>query len=75
MMAIVDRLQDRGLLERRRSKADRRRQELHVTPAGLSLLEQAGKVLAAHEKHFTYRFTPAELAALYDALARIHRQP
>ena len=73
-MAIVDRLQDRKLLERRRSSSDRRRQELHLTPEGEAILVRTRQVIAAHEARFTERFTPQELATLFDALRRIHGQ-
>lgn len=72
MMAIVDRLQDRGLAERRRSTGDRRRQELHTTPEGRALVARAVRIIAAHEKTFTDRFTPEELSFLFEALRRLH---
>src|SRR5688572_32085799 len=34
MMSVVDRMEDRGLVIRKRSTVDRRRQELYLTPAG-----------------------------------------
>ena len=71
MMAIVDRLQDRNLIERRRSKGDRRRQELFLTQPGLKTLAEARRIIAAHEKHFTDRFSPDELNALVEGLRRI----
>ncbi len=74
MMAIVDRLQARGLLERQWSKEDRRRQELKLTAAGDALLGEARAALAMHESHFKKRFTPTQLADLVAALKRIHGQ-
>lgn len=71
MMAIVDRLQDRELIVRRRSNEDRRRQELHLTPAGADAVKRAREVIAQHEKRLTDRFSPEELAALFDALRRL----
>src|SRR6185312_14362030 len=41
MIAFIDRLSDRGLVCRIRSTVDRRRTELHVTDAGLEVLEKA----------------------------------
>jgi DNA-binding MarR family transcriptional regulator len=74
MMAMVDRLEQRGFLIRTRSLADRRRQELNLTPDGEAMLERARRVIADHERHFTSRFTAAELKALTNALSRIHQQ-
>jgi DNA-binding MarR family transcriptional regulator len=72
VMAIVDRLQDRRLLKRKRSATDGRRQELHLTEAGQDLLDQAKRAVAVHEARFTSRFTAKELDNLLDALQRIH---
>ena len=40
IMALVNRLEARGLLQRRHSTVDARRRELHATAAGLRLMEQ-----------------------------------
>lgn len=40
LAAILDALQELGLIERRRSKSDRRKTHVHVTPAGRKLREQ-----------------------------------
>lgn len=74
MMALVDRLEQRELLVRRRSPVDRRRQELTLTPEGRKILTRANRAIAAHEKTFTGRFSPTELEALLAALGRIHGQ-
>src|SRR5687768_9605310 len=71
MMALVDKLQDRGLVLRKRSSMDRRRQELLLTPVGLRMLKTVKARIAEHEARFTARFKPAELAALLKALQRI----
>lgn len=73
MMAIVDRLELRGFVIRKRSTADRRRQELHLTPEGEAVLESSSKLINKHESKFTERFTPEELTALIQALTRIHK--
>lgn len=52
MMAIVDRLHGRGLIARRKSLRDGRRQELSLTPAGIRLLRRARERIAAHEARF-----------------------
>ncbi|HWA62088.1 MAG TPA: MarR family transcriptional regulator [Caulobacteraceae bacterium] len=74
MMAIVDRLEDRGLLARERSAADRRRQELKLTLVGAGVLAEALDAVAEHEARFKARFSDAELEALTTALRRIHQQ-
>lgn len=74
MMAMVDRLEGRGFLIRTRSVSDRRRQELNLTPEGEAMLARARRAIADHERHFTSRFTAAELKALMNALSRIHQQ-
>jgi DNA-binding MarR family transcriptional regulator len=74
MMAIIDRLDQRSLLERRRSTVDRRRQELYLTSAGEEMLKTAKRIIAEHERHFTSLFTKDELKAFMNALTRIHRQ-
>ncbi|MDP3735928.1 MAG: MarR family transcriptional regulator [Hyphomonadaceae bacterium] len=73
MMAVVDRLEDRGFVIRQRSVADRRRQELYLTPAGQGFLRKVKTRIVAHERRFTACFKPAELAALMSALTKIAR--
>lgn len=71
MMAIVDRLEEGGLVIRKRSSADRRRQELYLTPAGQKVLAKARAAVARHEQRFTSRFSRAELDALLSALGKL----
>jgi len=70
MMAVTDRLEDRGLLVRKRSTVDRRRQELYLTPAGQSALRKVKARIVEHEQRFKSLFKPAELAALLSALEK-----
>jgi MarR family transcriptional regulator, organic hydroperoxide resistance regulator len=70
MMAITDRLEDRGFVIRKRSAVDRRRQELYLTPAGQSMLRKCKARIAEHEEKFRALFTAPELASLLDALKR-----
>jgi len=73
MMALVDRLEGRGLLQRRRSTTDRRRLALALTPAGAELLTKAQTAVATHELRFTSRYDKAELEQLIGALRRLYR--
>ena len=70
MMAVTDRLEDRGLLLRKRSTVDRRRQELYLTPAGQSMLRKVKSRIIEHEGRFKSLFKPAELATLLSALEK-----
>lgn len=74
-MAIVNRLQDRGLIERRASSSDRRRQELHLTPDGADFVERAEVRVAEHEARMTQRYTAEELATLMALVRRLHEEP
>ena len=71
MMALTDRLEDRGFVTRKRSSVDRRRQELYLTPSGQSTLRKCKSRVAEHEQKFRGMFTAAELASLVDALKKL----
>jgi DNA-binding MarR family transcriptional regulator len=70
MLSVTDRLEDRGLVIRKRSSTDRRRQQLYLTPAGQSTLRKCKARIAEHEQKFSELFSSAELAALFDALKK-----
>lgn len=74
MMALVNRLAARDLIERRPSSADRRRQELHLTKEGRAVLTRARKLIEMHEQRFIARFSLAEMDALLAALKRIYEE-
>lgn len=75
MIAFIDRLSDRGLVCRIRSTVDRRKTELHVTDAGLQVLEKALSLIAEHEARFRSRFTAAEQERLMAYLDRLSGPP
>lgn len=70
MMSVVDRLEERSLVIRKRSTTDRRRQELYLTPGGQDILRKVKARVAKHEERFKSLFTPAELEALLAALQK-----
>ena len=70
MMSIVDRLEERSLVVRKRSTTDRRRQELYLTPGGQDILRKVKARIAKHEERFKSLFTAAELQALLSALQK-----
>jgi DNA-binding MarR family transcriptional regulator len=70
MMAVTDRLENRGFTIRKRSSTDRRRQELYLTPAGQGTLRKCKSRIAEHEEKFRKMFTAGELAAFLEALKK-----
>lgn len=72
VMAIVNRLQAKGLVVRGASTVDRRRQTLTLTAAGQAALADAKTAIEQHEAWLKDRFSPAEVRTLIDLLSRIH---
>jgi len=71
MMTFLDRLSERSLILRVRSRADRRKMELHISGEGLKVLEQALVLVDEHETRFRSRFAPSEIGLLMDFLSRL----
>ena len=72
VVALIDRLEGAGLVERRRSTLDRRRQGLFVTPQGLLRLQTLKDEVSRHERQFLERYSPVEIALLVSLLQRIY---
>jgi DNA-binding MarR family transcriptional regulator len=70
MMQVIDRLEDRGFVIRKRSSVDRRRQDLYLTPAGQATLRKCKTRIAEHEARFRALFSSAELAQLLESLKK-----
>jgi DNA-binding MarR family transcriptional regulator len=70
MMQVTDRLEEREFLIRKRSSVDRRRQELHLTPAGIKLLRKVKARIAEHEQRFKSLFSRTELESLLASLRK-----
>lgn len=74
MTAILDRLEARGFVQRKRSKTDRRRQLLYTTPRGQKTLKSMRAKIERHVKRFRRRFSEAEQATLIDLLCRLYEK-
>ncbi len=70
MVGVLDRLQAKGLLERRRG-SDRRTNGLWLTPAGRRALGRALERIAGHERRIAARLSATERRELLRLLGRI----
>ena len=71
MVFLVDELEQRGLVERRRNPADRRSHALYLTGGGRDTLRQAQQVVAAHERSLGASLTEAERGQLVGLLRKV----
>lgn len=68
MLAIIEKLSKRGLVQRKKSEVDRRRHELCLTDKGVSLLAKSKVLIQKHEEGFKKLFTEKELTSLFKLL-------
>jgi DNA-binding MarR family transcriptional regulator len=71
LVALVDGLDERGLIERRRNPDDRRLHALHVTDAGWDVLRRIGEAGRAHDDEMCAALRDDERTTLRSLLARI----
>lgn len=71
MVAFVDELEQRGLVERRPDPKDRRVRALFLTAEGRRCLEQGRKIAKQHEEELTRGMKPADRKRLLDLLQKI----
>ncbi|MFC4068965.1 MarR family winged helix-turn-helix transcriptional regulator [Actinoplanes subglobosus] len=71
MVGLIDDLERRGLVERRRHPADRRAHALHLTEAARELLPHARDIADRHEDEMLAGLEPAERTQLLAMLQRI----
>jgi DNA-binding MarR family transcriptional regulator len=71
MVALIDDLEQRGLVERRLRPDDRRARALHVTDAGSACLDKALRVADDHEAYVRERLSGAEHRQLVAMLQRL----
>ena len=71
MVALVDDLEARGLIERRLRTDDRRARALHLTEEGCDVLEHAQQIEADHNAKLTGSLSRAEYEQLVEVLQRL----
>lgn len=71
MVAFIDSLEERGLLERRPNPNDRRARALYLTPMGRELLGQAFALAERHERRLTSDLSDEERRQLLDLVGRV----
>jgi DNA-binding MarR family transcriptional regulator len=74
LVAIVDELESKGLLERRPHENDRRSYALHVTGKGKAMLQAIGKVAREHQQALLAALSEDEQTALAGLLQRVADQ-
>jgi DNA-binding MarR family transcriptional regulator len=71
LVALVDDMEARGLIERRENTDDRRRYALHVTEKGRSMLETIGRVSREHSRTLFAALSEDEKRQLATLLQRV----
>jgi DNA-binding MarR family transcriptional regulator len=74
MVAIVDELEQRGLVERRPHPSDRRIRALHLTDEGRKVLARARKIAIEHEEELTREMSAGDREQLIALLQKIVEQ-
>jgi DNA-binding MarR family transcriptional regulator len=77
MVALLDSLEQRGLVERQRDQNDRRRHVVSITPAGKRELTRARGIVRRLEDRYLAPLDDAQRATLYDLLVELaaHNDP
>src|SRR5438128_1595165 len=71
LVGVLDELEERGLIERRRDQNDRRRHTVSLTPAGKKQLVKMRTIVTRIEDQFLKPLDGKARAALHDALLRV----
>jgi DNA-binding MarR family transcriptional regulator len=74
VVALVDNLEDKGLVERRRNPVDRRNHELHLTAEATRVLGGMREIGMAHEREICAALSPDQHAQLKELLEAIAEQ-
>lgn len=73
MVFLVDELEGRGFVERRRNPADRRSYALYLTPAGRDMLSKVQETGRVHQARLGASLSESEQEQLTELLRRIAR--
>jgi DNA-binding MarR family transcriptional regulator len=71
VVAFIDDLEQRGLLERRRNPGDRRLYALYLTERGHALMDQLAEVSEVHEQEITTGLSEQQRLALSELLTSV----
>jgi DNA-binding MarR family transcriptional regulator len=71
LVPLVDGLEKRGLIERRRNAEDRRLYALELSEEGRELMGRIAQAAAAHERTITAALSDGERATLHTLLTKI----
>lgn len=71
MVPLVDKLAERGLVERCRHEHDRRSVQLKLTPEGRRFWARAARVVREHENHLRTGLSDADVAELIRLLGKV----
>lgn len=69
---IIDKLEERKLVQRRQSLVDGRRRELFLSDAGKALLDRANALIEEHEARIVAGMKRSEIDRLLALLRRLH---
>lgn len=71
MVAVIDQLERRELVERRKDATDRRRHALYLTGRGRAFLGRVRDRVVAHEEAITQEMSPEEQMQLFTLLRKV----
>jgi MarR family transcriptional regulator, lower aerobic nicotinate degradation pathway regulator len=71
LVSVIDDLESKGLVERRRDTADRRRYAIHLTRAGRTKLSLAREAVTLRAEELLVSLDEDERRTLHDLLARV----
>ena len=74
VVAVIDRLESRGLVARQPSPNDRRSHALHLSGSGKATLRRLTERVRAHESEIARHLSTDEQARLIELLGRVARQ-